>query len=112
MLIINKLTKYYGADLILKDISFSIGKRDSLAIIGNNGAGKTTLLKAISNSIDYEGTIELAGGFKKVGWLKQEIDDNFLDYTIFDYIELGRGTKKISIALTECYEKLVQDSLS
>ena len=95
MLIVNKLTKYYGADLILKDISFSVGEKDHLAIVGNNGAGKTTLLKAIADETDHEGSIELVGGFKNISWLKQEIDEEFLEDTVFEFIEKGRNLKSI-----------------
>lgn len=112
MLIVRNLTKYYGADLILKDISFSVGERDHLAIVGNNGAGKTTLLKAISGQIDYEGKIELVGGFKNIGWLKQEIDSQYLDDTVFEFIERGRNLKKIEQKIAECYENMAQTSLS
>ena len=89
MLIVNKLTKYYGAELILKDLSFSIGEKDHLAIVGNNGAGKTTLLKAIANETDHEGNSELVGGFKNISGLKQEIDEKFLEDTVFEFIRFG-----------------------
>ncbi|MCX7552646.1 polysaccharide ABC transporter ATP-binding protein [Marinicella sp. S1101] len=59
---------------ILKDISFSVNKGESLAIIGKNGAGKSTLLKIISSVIqptsgrfEINGTVgallELGSGF-------------------------------------------------
>ncbi len=58
----------------LKDISFSVEKGDSLAIIGRNGSGKSTLLKIIAGviaptrgNIKVNGTIapliELGAGF-------------------------------------------------
>ncbi|MBQ8672244.1 MAG: ABC-F family ATP-binding cassette domain-containing protein [Alphaproteobacteria bacterium] len=112
MLIVNKLTKYYGADLVLKDISFSIGERDHLAIIGNNGAGKTTLLKAISGETDHEGNIELVGGFKNIGWLKQEIDEKFLEDTVFDFIEKGRNLKCIEDKINQTYISLSRPDIS
>lgn len=112
MLIVNKLTKYYGADLILKDISFSIGEKDHLAIIGNNGAGKTTLLKAISGETDHEGNIELVGGFKNIGWLKQEIDEKFLEDTVFDFIEKGRNLKCIEDKINQTYISLSRPDIS
>jgi len=42
---------------ILKDVSFTIHKRDVFVILGPNGAGKTTLLHALLNLIPHEGTV-------------------------------------------------------
>ena len=112
MLIVNNLTKYYGADLILKNVSFSVGEKDHLVVVGNNGAGKTTLLKAIGGQIDYEGSIELVGGFKNIGWLKQEVDNKYLDNTVFEFIENGRNLKIIEQKIADCYERLSQKSLN
>ncbi|MBQ7660252.1 MAG: ABC-F family ATP-binding cassette domain-containing protein [Alphaproteobacteria bacterium] len=112
MLIVTDLTKYYGADLIFKDVSFSVGEKDHLAIIGNNGAGKTTLLKAILGETDYEGSIELVGGFKNTGWLKQEIDMQFSEDTVFEFIARGRHLKDIENKTTQAYEMLSQPNIS
>lgn len=112
MLIVNNLTKYYGADLILKDVCFSVGEKDHLAIIGNNGAGKTTLLKAIAGILDCEGSIELVGGFKHIGWLKQEVDEQFLDDNVFDFIEKGRNLKVVNTKIDEAYAELAKGNLT
>jgi len=52
MSIINfsNITKYFGNELILDHISFSINKGERVALIGNNGSGKTTILKLILKS--------------------------------------------------------------
>ncbi len=47
---------------VLRDVSFSVGRGEALAIVGANGAGKSTLLKLITNTvIPTEGRIEVNG---------------------------------------------------
>jgi len=42
------LSHSFGEDLVLRNVSFSIPKKDFFIIIGPNGSGKTTLLKVMS----------------------------------------------------------------
>ena len=48
LLEIRNIEKYYGKKRILKDISFELGKGQTLSIIGSSGSGKTTLLRCIN----------------------------------------------------------------
>ena len=44
---VSSLGKSFGSTEVLKDISFSLEKGESLAIIGSSGSGKTTLLRCL-----------------------------------------------------------------
>lgn len=44
----SQLKKYYGAQLVLENISFELQEGERTAIIGKNGCGKTTILKLLT----------------------------------------------------------------
>ncbi len=46
---VNNLGKSFGATEVLTDISFSLEKGESLAIIGSSGSGNSTLLRSLSS---------------------------------------------------------------
>ena len=59
---IKNVTKKYGDNIALKDISFTVNDGEIFAFIGHNGAGKTTLIKSIVGIHDFdEGDIIING---------------------------------------------------
>lgn len=65
------VSKYYGAELILKDVNAAIQEKDRIGLVGPNGEGKSTLLNMIAADLDYEeGEIILSSG-ATIGYLKQ-----------------------------------------
>ncbi len=65
------ITKAYGVDIILKDVSFHVNQGDRIGIVGNNGAGKTTLLNILCGEMSYEEGNVFISGNTSIGYLKQ-----------------------------------------
>jgi len=88
LLEVKKISKYFGAELLFKDISFTVEENEIIGLIGINGSGKSTLLNIISNDLDFdknekgEGSISLKNG-AKIGFLRQNSGLNS-DFTIAD----------------------------
>ncbi|QKF73092.1 copper ABC transporter NosDFY, putative ATP-binding protein NosF [Aliarcobacter faecis] len=62
MIKIENLTKVFGTQISLNNISLELKKGDSIIIMGQNGAGKTTLIRSILGQyIPTSGKIEVVG---------------------------------------------------
>ena len=56
------LQTYYGASHILRGVNFSVGRGETIGLMGRNGMGKSTLLKSIMGLVKPRGgSIEIAG---------------------------------------------------
>jgi ATP-binding cassette subfamily F protein 3 len=63
---------YDGETPIISNVSFSINRGDSIALVGPNGIGKSTLLKTIIQKMtSFHGAFEIGSGVK-VGYYDQE----------------------------------------
>jgi len=59
---VSHLTKRYGAQAVVDDLSFEVAQGETLVLLGPSGCGKTTLLKTLNRLIEPDsGTIELNG---------------------------------------------------
>lgn len=76
MLSVDRLTKYYGNKLGVKDLSFKVKKGKILGLLGSNGSGKTTTFRVLL------GLIEKSEG--KVSYDGKTLD--FTDKRLFGYL--------------------------
>jgi len=67
-----KLSVRFDKQEILKDVSFSVGEGDVLAIIGPNGAGKTVLFRALLGLIPFDGEIKWRKD-ARIGYVPQKL---------------------------------------
>jgi len=57
MIRIEKLSKFYGTNQVLKNVNFNFEKGKVFGIVGENGSGKTTLFRCIAGLEKYSGQI-------------------------------------------------------
>jgi len=65
------ISKSFGTDEILKDVSFHIEANEKAAIVGINGAGKSTLLKIIMGEETSDAGEVILAKDKTIGYLAQ-----------------------------------------
>ena len=62
MLELKNVSKYYGNNLAVDNLSFTVNDGEIFGLLGVNGAGKTTTFRMIINLLDKtDGTILLDG---------------------------------------------------
>ncbi|MBE0480082.1 MAG: ABC-F family ATP-binding cassette domain-containing protein, partial [Dehalococcoidia bacterium] len=72
MLTISNISKSYGTRTLFSDLTFNVGARDRIAVIGANGSGKTTLFQVIAGRVPPDsGSVSMRKG-TSIGYLEQE----------------------------------------
>ncbi len=101
MLSVVNIAKSYNASYLFRDISFNVGMKDRIAIIGQNGTGKTTLFEIIvGNIIPDSGSVTMRRG-TVVGYLKQDImptsEKCLLDEVVGSSVNINKMAHKIEL---------------
>lgn len=79
----NNISKAFGTNQILSNVSFHINEREKAAIVGVNGAGKSTLFKIIMNELPPDGGEVILAKGSTLGYLAQH-QDLSSNHTIYD----------------------------
>lgn len=70
---VDHLSVRLGDVEVLHDLSFSVPRGTSLAVIGPNGSGKTVLFRALIDAVPHSGTVRWADG-TRIGYVPQRLD--------------------------------------
>ena len=65
------ISKGYGTDTILKDVSFHINKGERVGIVGANGAGKSTLMRILCGRLPSDTGAVFVSAETSIGYLAQ-----------------------------------------
>jgi len=102
---VKNISKSYGAQKALNDISFSVNKGEIVGFLGPNGAGKSTLVKILTTYIEADKGTAIVNGFdaksqqlnvqKSIGYLPEH-NPLYLDLYVREYLEFNAAIYKIS----------------
>lgn len=97
---VNHLTKKYGSQLALDDVSFEAGKGQVLGFLGPNGAGKSTTMKIATGYIAADGGDVLVNGISVktdfeqtsglIGYLPEH-NPLYMDMYVREFLEFVGG---------------------
>ena len=92
MLTVHHLSKSYGLDTVLSDITFSLSAGERLGLVGPNGCGKTTLLRILSGAEKPDtGRVQFTASGLRIGMLPQGFPPQVGD-TIASFLRAGEAT--------------------
>ena len=95
-IVVDQITKEYGTQRAVDDLSFTVRTGEILGFLGPNGAGKTTTMKAITCYLTPNSGDILVGGLsvrkngeaikQRVGYLPEH-NPLYLDMGVIDYLK-------------------------
>lgn len=98
------ISKYYGEQKALDEVSFSIKKGEIVGFLGPNGAGKTTLMKILTGYLRPSGGEAMVNGFsldtdllqaqKSIGYLPEH-NSLYPEMYVREYLEFNAGIYKV-----------------
>lgn len=106
MITIENLTKYYGKNRAVNNISFTINDNEILGFLGPNGAGKSTTMNMIAGFLPMSsGKVTICGSDvskepvkakKNLGYLP-EIPPVYPDMRVREYLSFCAGLKRVPV---------------
>jgi ABC-2 type transport system ATP-binding protein len=116
---VNNISKSYGNQKALDDISFSVKKGEIVGFLGPNGAGKSTLMKILTTYINADEGNAVVNNFdvakeqkqvqQSVGYLPEH-NPLYLDLYVREYLAFNADVYKVSKSRIE--EVIVLTGLS
>ena len=105
MIKVDRLTKRYGPNLAVKDITFEVEKGEIVGFLGPNGAGKTTTMRILTGFLPPTSGTASVSGFdvqespqevkKRIGYLP-ETPPLYLDMSVEGYLDFVGRLKGIA----------------
>jgi len=114
---IQNISKLYGTQKALDDVSLKIGKGEVVGLLGPNGAGKSTLMKILTSFIPPSSGTALINGMdvqedsieirKLVGYLPEN-NPLYLDMYIKEYLAFVIKLYKNDSGTKQAVEKMIE----
>ncbi|MBU1274541.1 MAG: ABC-F family ATP-binding cassette domain-containing protein [Proteobacteria bacterium] len=108
MITLHNVSKYYGKQDVLKDVSLHIGPGERLGLVGPNGAGKSTLLGLMLNTVEPDSGEVFKAKSLRLGYLPQELL-SLSGRTVLELaMETGDSLPQVEAELNQVHHELGQ----
>lgn len=109
LLSLSNVTKYFGSDLILKNVSLNIENSHKIGFVGANGSGKTTLFKIIAGKLKQDDGEIFTSKSTKIAFVDQFINSNENITVYNDTISVFNNLIKLEKELEEINTLLLEN---
>lgn len=100
----DNLTKYYGNQAAIQNVSFHVAKGEILGFLGPNGAGKTTTMRILTAYMPPSDGVATVGGYdvfkhslevrQRIGYLPESVP-LYTDMTVWAYLDFVASLRKV-----------------
>ena len=113
---ISHISRSFGEQTVLRDISFQIGEGEVVGFLGPNGAGKTTTMRILAGALDYRNgsakicSVEVAVNpletKKNVGYLPEQ-NPLYTDMYVREYLNFVAETYRLGNEKQKRVEEMI-----
>ena len=113
---ISHISRSFGEQTVLRDISFRIGEGEVVGFLGPNGAGKTTTMRILAGALDYTNgsakicSVEVADNpletKKNVGYLPEQ-NPLYTDMYVREYLNFVAETYRLGNEKQKRVEEMI-----
>src|SRR5690242_2430055 len=115
-IVVSNLTKIYGNQKAVDDISFTAADNEIVGFLGPNGAGKSTTMKVITGYLDADGGSAIVNGInvstnpveakKQIGYLP-EGNPLYYEMYVVEYLQFIAGIHQLTSGLKKRIEEVI-----
>ncbi|MBT8270545.1 MAG: gliding motility-associated ABC transporter ATP-binding subunit GldA [Flavobacteriaceae bacterium] len=101
---VTKISKYYGKQRALNDVSFKLGQNEIVGFLGPNGAGKSTMMKILTTYLNPDSGVAKVNAYdiesearsvqKSIGYLPEH-NPLYTDMYVREYLKFNSNIYKV-----------------
>lgn len=107
------VSKYFGDRALFEHLTFEVGERDKIGLVGVNGCGKTTLFRILTGELSAEGGTITVSRETRIGYMEQHLGNRDTGETLWEYtLSIFEPLMRLERELEQLHVRLEQGEVS